>query len=146
MSLELTLVPMGSVTQAVASIYPQLQKAAAITHGRSSVDDLVRAFYTGAYGLWLVFDTETQKIHGFLATEVKQYPQLRMLTIQHCVMESGTLKKIEDRMQELAQRYARDTGCAGIEFVGRPGWRRYSKVKGYHSQSVVYQQFFEVQP
>lgn len=130
----------------VYSVYSFIQKAAAITNGRSSVDDIVRAFYVGAYGLWIVFDPDTQKVHGFLATEVKQYPQLRMLVIQHCVMEPGTLEKIEDRMQELAQRYARDTGCAGIEFVGRPGWKRYAKNKNYHSHSVVYQQFLEVQP
>lgn len=142
--LDLALIPYGSLTTTLPKIAKHLAIAAEVSGGRSCADDIVRLFYDGHYSLWVAFDKDSAEIVGFFAVEVKQYPQRRMLVIQHCVMEPGSLKELEPRMQELGARYGKDMGCAGIEFVGRPGWKRYSKKHRYHSQSVMYQQFFEV--
>ena len=58
-------------------------------------------------------------------------------------MEPGTLEKVDDQMQTLAHDVAVKSGCAGIEFVGRPGWRSVAKKHGYAVQSVVYQKFLK---
>ncbi len=145
MKLDISLVPYGSLTQAIGIVDGYLKTAADLTVGRCSVDDIVRMIFIGQYSLWLVFDTEVNLVVGFFALEVKQYPQRRMLCIQHVVMESGQMREIEPLMQDLATRYAKDNGCTGIEFVGRPGWRRYSKEHGYASHSVTYQKFFDLE-
>jgi len=97
----------------------------------------------GRYALWVVFDTHSQQPVGFFATEVVQYPQCKLLCIQHCVIDPHYMASVEPRMEELATDFAKNSGCVGIEFVGRPGWRKYSKENGYASHSVVYQKFFE---
>jgi hypothetical protein len=91
--------------------------------------------------LWVVVEDNT--ILGHTITEIKQYPQCKMLVVQYCAMEPGTLEKVEDHMQDLAARFAKDAGCTGIEFIGRPGWRNTANKYGYTTQSVTYQKFFK---
>jgi hypothetical protein len=54
------------------------------------------------------------------------------------------MELVEDEMQDKAAQFAKSVGCAGIEFVGRPGWRKTANKYGYEVQSVMYQKFFEV--
>ena len=49
----------------------------------------------------------------------------------------------EDRMYELLDKFAKDTECVGIELIGRPGWSKHVKKRGYEVQSVMYQKFFK---
>lgn len=143
MKYDISLIPYGLLTKTLAGMGSLLERASKYSSGRSAVDDIVRLIYAGTYSLWVVFDTKSMEGLGFFAIEVKQYPQKRMLCIQHCVMENGLMKHVEDRMEELAVRYAQSMKCDGVEFVGRPGWRRFSKQHGYASHSVVYQQMFD---
>jgi len=141
--IDISLVPYGALSQVLGGLWTYLKQAADYSSGRSSVDDIVRMILNGQYSLWVVFEIGTNRIVGFFATEIKQYPQRRMLCVQHCAVEPGHLDGLEERMEELSIKFAKDTGCTGIEFVGRPGWRKYSKANGYYSHSVVYQKFFE---
>jgi hypothetical protein len=140
---EISLVPYGVFTSILSGLSKHLEIAARWSAGRSSADDIVRMIMVGQYNLWVVIDTDNKALVGFFATELKQYPQRRMLCVQHCVVDPGHLKELEPRIEELGIRFAQDNGCTGIEFVGRPGWRKYARVNGYASHSVVYQKFFE---
>ena len=144
MKLDISLVPYGMISQMLAKLQKHLETAAKWTTGRSLADDIARLILIGQYNLWVVFDTETTNVIGFFATEIKQYPQRRMLVVQHVVIDSQHLEGLEPRIEELGTRFAKDNGCTGIEFVGRPGWRRYSKRQGYPSQGVMYQRFFDM--
>jgi hypothetical protein len=66
-----------------------------------------------------------------------------MLVIQYAAMLPNKMAQIEPLMQEYAKTYAVDAGCKGIEFVGRPGWKKHAEKYGYTAQSVTYQRFFE---
>jgi hypothetical protein len=145
MKLEISLVPYGLLTHAIGNIGTYLETAADLTVGRCSVDDIVRMIFTGQYSLWLVLNKEQDPVVGFFALEVKQYPQRRLQNIQQFVIDSGSMAEIEPLMQDIATRFAKDNGCSGIEFVGRPGWRRYSKEHGYASHMVTYQKFFDLE-
>jgi hypothetical protein len=92
--------------------------------------------------LWAVHDANG--IHGHVITEIKQYPKCKMLAAQYCAMTPGTMELVEDLLHETTQRFARDASCAGVEFVGRPGWKNIAKRRGYSVQAVMYQKFFEV--
>jgi hypothetical protein len=93
--------------------------------------------------LWVVFSVEEQKAYGHVITEIKQYPQCKMLTIQYCAGEHNHMQFVEDKMYDVLDNFAKDTQCAGIELIGRPGWGKHVKKRGYEIQSVMYQKFFK---
>jgi ABC-type molybdate transport system substrate-binding protein len=143
MNLSISLVPYGQISYMVQPLIKYLQKSEDWTKGRSSVDDIVRFVLTGQMQLWVVFDPETQKIHGYVITEIKQYPQSKMFVIQYCAMEPNHMKYVDEVMHETADRFARDAGCAGVEFFGRPGWEPHVKKRGYTVKTVVFEKFFD---
>lgn len=140
--MDISLVPVGQIAAAVVAVLPFLQESSRWSRGRATADDILRFALTGQMQLWVVRDGRTAM--GHIVTEVKQYPQCKMFTIQYCAMVPGTMEAVEDKMQALAEEAARSAGCAGIEFVGRPGWRQTARTYGYAVQSVMYQKFFEV--
>lgn len=139
--MNISLMPVGQVAGVIPAVLPFLNESVAWARGRVVADDLLRFIINGTMQLWVVH--EDNVVHGHVITEIKPYPQCKMLTIQYCAMQPGTLEKIEDTMQDVATRFAKDAGCAGIEFVGRPGWRDTAKKYGYSVQSVMYQKFFK---
>jgi hypothetical protein len=143
MNLDISLIPYGQISYMVAPLLRFLQESESWTKGRSSVDDIVRFVLTGQMQLWVVFDPDTQEIHGYVITEIKQYPQSKMFVIQYCAMNPNHMRYVEDSMHEKADRFARDAGCAGIEFFGRPGWEPHVKKRGYTVKTVVFEKFFD---
>ena len=139
--MEISLVAIGRVAGLIPSLLPYLKESQDWTRGRATVDDILRMVLNGQMQLWVVYQDGI--VYGHVVTEIKQYPQCKMLTIQYCAMQTGTLEQIEDKMHETAERFARDAGCKGIEFVGRPGWRKTGNMYGYSVQSVMYQKFFK---
>lgn len=139
--MKISLIPVGQVAGAIPALLPFLNESVEWARGRVVADDLLRFIINGHMQLWVVHEGNTAR--GHVITEIKQYPQCKMLTIQYCAMDPGTLAMIEDEMQHVAAKFAADAGCAGIEFVGRPGWRDTAKKYGYAVQSVMYQKFFE---
>jgi hypothetical protein len=140
--MNISLVPVGQLAGAIAAVLPFLQESVQWARGRVVADDLLRFLVNGQMQLWVVHADGVA--HGHVITEIKQYPQCKMLAIQYCAMQPGTLEQVEEQLQDVATRFAQDAGCAGIEFVGRPGWRDTAKQYGYSVQSVMYQKFFEV--
>lgn len=139
--MDISFIPHGQVAGVIPALLPYLAESAQWSRGRVSADDILQFILNGQMHLWAVH--ENGKIQGHVVTEVKHYPRQRMLTIQYCAMEPGTLDSINDKMQEIAMQVAKDAGCAGIEFVGRPGWRKTASKYGYSVQSVMYQKFFD---
>lgn len=139
--MNISLIPVGGIVGLIPALLPHLNTSAKWTRGRATADDILAMVLAERMHLWVAHDA--QRVLGHVITEIKTYPRCKMLTIQYCAMEPGTLEQVEDEMQAVAARFAKDTGCAGIEFVGRPGWRDTAKKYGYEVQSVMYQKFFE---
>ena len=140
--MNVSLVPYGAVAGLVPALMPFLAESERWTRGRAKVDDLLRFVLNGQMQLWAVHDEN--HVHGHIITEIKQYPQCKMFSVQYCAMQPGLMEVVEEEMQTKAAQFAKDAGCAGIEFVGRPGWRKTANTYGYEVQSVMYQKFFEV--
>jgi hypothetical protein len=140
--MNISLVSHGGVTALIPALLPYLQTSVQWARGRVTADDIIQLVLSGQMQLWVAHDA--QVIYGHVITEIKTYPRCKMLTVQYCAMEPGTMSQVEDVMQDVASRFAKDAGCAGIEFVGRPGWRSTAHKYGYEVQSVMYQKFFEV--
>jgi hypothetical protein len=143
MNLELSLVPLGHISKTIPSILDYLEKSESWSKGRSTVDDIVRFILVGQMQLWVVFSKDEQKIYGHLITEIKQYPQLKMLVIQYCCVEPHHMQYVEEQMQVTAEIFAKDYGCAGIELVGRLGWGKKLEKYGYTPKNIVYERFFK---
>lgn len=143
MNLEISLVPNGHITSAIPGLLPYLAESEKWSRGRSKVDDILRFLLNGQMQLWVVFCTEEQQLYGYVVTEIKSYPQLKMLRVQYCAMEPNHMQYVDSKMQEIAEKFAKDTGCSGVEFIGRPGWGKHMKEYGYEIQSVTYQKFFK---
>lgn len=140
MSLDLSLVPYGMLHTVLPEILPHIATSEKWSKGRSSVDDIIGFIFSGKMQLWVVLDES--KIYGHIVSEVKHYPQCKMFTVHFCAMQPHVMHEIEDKMQDVAERFAKDNGCAGIEFIGRPGWSKSMKRYGYDIQSIIYQKFF----
>ena len=139
--MDISLIPFGQVAGVVPALLPYLHESQQWSRGRATVDELIRFILNGQMHLWVVHEQQT--IHGHVITEIKEYPRCKMLAIQYCAMQPGTLEQINDKMQTVAEQVAKNSGCAGIEFVGRPGWKKTTQQYGYAVQSVMYQKFFD---
>lgn len=139
--MNISYIPYGNVANVLPGILPYLQKSELWSDGRSKVDDIVRLALMGHLQLWVVH--QEQVVYGFFGLEVKQYPQCKMLAVQYCAMETGTLAEVQESMMVIAEDIAKNSGCAGIEFIGRPGWKKVADAHGYTVQSVMYQKFLK---
>jgi hypothetical protein len=92
--------------------------------------------------LWVVYEGDFEKVYAYLITEIKQYPQAKMFTIQYCAGDTGVLESAGELVFSTMEKAARDSKCAGIEFFGRPGWGPYVKQFGCTVQTIVYEKHF----
>lgn len=141
MKLDFSLVPYGLLSTALPQVLPYLDVSEGWTRGRSNVDDILKFLFTGQMQLWVAMDKS--KIYGHIITEIKQYPQCKMLTIQYCAGESQHMQFVEDKAYDILERFAKANDCAGLELIGRPGWKKHVTKRGFDVQSVMYQKFFK---
>jgi len=139
--MRMSLIPPGTVAGVIPSLLPYLVKSQEWTRGRATVDDILRFVLNGQMQLWVGHDDN--EIYGHVITEVKNYPQRKMLVVQYCAGEPNHMQYVDEEMFDLLDRFAKDAGCSGIEFVGRPGWRKQAGKYGFEVQSVMYQKFFK---
>jgi hypothetical protein len=142
LNLRIALVVPGEYSELVGDLLKHLKKSEAWTKGRATVDDILRFVYTRQMDLWVIVDTDTRTVWGYLITEVKSYPAQKMLVLQYAAGHTGVLEQIEEQLHKLLENFAKDAGCAGIEFFGRPGWRNNARKNGYTSTTVVYEKYF----
>lgn len=139
--MKMSLILPGSVAGVIPSLLPYLVKSQEWTRGRATVDDILRFVLNGQMNLWVGHVDNV--IYGHVITEVKVYPQCKMLTVQYCAGEANHMQYVEDEMYDLLDSFAKDAGCSGIEFIGRAGWKKSARSHGYEVQSVTYQKFFK---
>jgi hypothetical protein len=140
MNVDIKLVGLGQLTQFIPDLHRYLRKSEAWTRGRATVDDIVRFLYTGQMDLWVIVDTKT--VYGYVITEIKNYPRQKWLVLQYAAGLPGCIEKVDTQMHELLEKFARDAGCSGVEYIGRPGWRKDARKHGYVTESVTYEKYF----
>lgn len=143
MTYGVTWVPYGRITGVLPQLLPYLVKSERRTHDRNEVDDIVKNLYSGQDLLWAVYEEETEKVVGFVITEVKQYPQSKMLLWKFTAGDIGVLPHVEELVHNTIERFAKDIKCDGMEAIGRFGWKHQAKKYGYTPFMVLYEKFFE---
>jgi hypothetical protein len=129
------------VSSVIPALLPYLAESEKWSKGRASVDDILRFVLNQQMQLWVVHEENT--IYGHVVTEIKEYPRCKMLVVQYCAGEPNHMQYVDDEIFDLLDRFAKDAGCSGIEFVGRPGWRKQAEKYGFEVRSVMYQKFFK---
>lgn len=142
---SVSLVPFGYYHKVLPSLIRHIEISEMWTRGRAGVDDIIAFLYSGQMNLWMVYE-DSRHPDGYVITEVKQYPRNKMLVMQYCAGDFSVLEKAGDEVFETFERFAKDMGCAGIEFFGRPGWKRHALKHGCSIQTVVYEKYFDEVP
>jgi len=138
--MDVALISPVQVPYVVGAVLPYLVKSEQWTGGKAKVDDILRFVLNGQMQLWAVYEDNT--IYGHYITEVKKYPQCQMLVVQYCSGEPHYMETVEEKAFGMLESFAKDASCMGIEFVGRPGWRKAADKYGYELRSVTYQKMF----
>ena len=142
MNLEVSFVPHGHLTQVIPLILPYLPKSEDWSDGRSGVDDIVGFLYSRQMHLFIVYDTETNEVHGYTIGQVKQYPQKKMLVMQYASGKPGVMAAVETKMHDFVEKFAKLNDCCGIRFVGRRGWMKTMIRHGYNADTIMYEKIF----
>ena len=142
MALEVQRVPEGRILETLSCLRGYLRESMEWAEGRVQVDDIAALALAPQSQLWVVIDNSFGVLNGYLLTEIKQYPRKKMFVVHYCVMEPHIKESVEEQMHKTMEQFARDTGCFGVEFFGRPGWKRHAKKFGYKTQTVVYEKHF----
>ena len=131
----------GDVVEKLPLVMKYIEKMAKWTDGRRLTADIVHRLLTMDSILWITL-AEDGRPNGAVITRVEQYPQVRMLLITHAAGEKGQMAGLEDELYAAYDEFAKFNHCAGVEFVGRPGWKKYVEPRGYKLKSVMYEKRF----
>lgn len=137
--MNITLVPRGHIHQIVPDIIGYVRKASEWTLGRLSADDIIGSMFHPQVMTWLLFaDDENSPVVGYLTTQIMDYPQARHFAVLNCGGMEGALEECVDLVFDTFEQYARDSGCDGVEIIGRPAWWKHIKDRGYEQPQRQY--------
>lgn len=125
--LKVSLVPKEYVDGVWGEVVDYMQAACEHTEGRYEAEDVYTLIMEYDYILWIAFDDTGVK--GAVVTGTVTYPRKKFLLLMFCGGVDGFGWK--DVMLDTMQRWAKTTGCDGIEASGRIGWGRIFKSNGY---------------
>jgi hypothetical protein len=133
--IEVSMVPKTYVDTCWDKVAPFMDKAADYTFGRYTADDIYDSIMDYDHILWVAFGGG--KIKGAVVTNTVTYPKRKLLCMSFCGGED--LHEWKAPMLELLQRYARDTGCDGIEATARRGWAKIFENDGFKGHWVTFE-------
>jgi hypothetical protein len=136
--MKIVAVPPAHLPDLIPQLLPLLHRAAERTGGRTDAAEIIRAVLNGTFVLWVALDA-AGVLEGHFVTEVRQYPKCKMFVVHHCAMRPGSMEAFDAAMHPLVEEVARSAGCAGIEFMGRRGWRAHARKHGFTSEMTVFQ-------
>lgn len=135
--MNITLIPPGHVCDVLPRILGYVSKAREWSYDRYTVDDMVAGLFKPGVMLWIVFDDDNH-IHGYLATEIREFPQARHFIVLHCGGQDGSLDACVGMVFDTFERYARESGCDGLEIIGRHAWWKHIRERGFSQPQRQY--------
>jgi len=140
---EISLVPKDQVILIWNVVEKFIQKSSNRSNGRIRPQDVLNDLLNNGSQLWIIFDTGSFDIIGVQITLFNYYPTgKKMLNLEHT---SG--KKMQEWIEkglEVVTKYAKDTGCHGLEGMGRHGqWNWVKNKKGWKKPATFYEYNFE---
>lgn len=131
----------GDVMRMLPTVKPWLSKMAKWTEGRRNEEDILRRLLVNEANLWVTCN-ESGEPNGALVSVIEVYPRMRLLHVLHCAGEKGQMNGVADQVYEALEQFAHYNHCSGIEFIGRPGWKKHVEPRGYKFKAVIYERRF----
>ena len=136
MTYTIVLVPPEKVRELWKKVRDHLEEAIKVSNGRWTSEYVLAALVLDEQKLWVAID-EDGEIDGVAVSQISRYPERVLLTIHYL---SGT--NFDDWYKQLLDtfaRYAKDTGCSGIECIARFGFWKWFQNDGFKKTSAFYE-------
>ena len=137
--MNIVVVPKKDIDTIWPHVKDYLDKAAKLSLGRFTIEEIKHNLDTKNQQLWIAFDNN--KIVASAITEIMEYPKIKTL-FGHFIggIELESWKQpIVDAMAE----FCKQNGCDRIEFMGRRGWGKPLKKIGWKETYRVYEYYVE---
>jgi hypothetical protein len=105
--------------------------------GKVEPEDVYNDIMSGRQTLWVVFDDATEKMIGSFTIRVKEYKSHSALCGEH--LGGERLDEWADNLFEIMESYARDLGIHKLELMGRRGWERTLRPKGWKPTLAIFE-------
>lgn len=135
--IHISVVPPEMVDTFWPEALPLLAKAFKYSSAKVDADDVRHDISVGNQTLWIVFEDTPQNIIGAFTIRVKAYPAASALCGEH--LGGERLDEWADKLFEIMEEYARDLGINNLELIGRRGWEKILKPKGWKSSLVIFE-------
>ena len=140
---EISLVPFDKVPLIWKKVEKYLKKSAGRSGGRTTIEDIYYELINNKTNLWIIFEITSDEIIGVQITLFNTYPTgKKMLNLEHTAginMQDWVEKGID-----VITKFAKDTGCEGLEGIGRHGqWNWVKNKKGWKKPATFYEYIFE---
>lgn len=132
----MTLVPAEHVPHYWDSACNLLKKA--FTHAPVPVreEDVLMDCLNGSQTLWLIYEGNPLNMIAAVTVRVKQYPTAKSVCSEHLGGERA--EEWIDLLEETITSYGKIIGATSIEVIGRQGWWRHLKNRGWDTGMVMY--------
>ena len=125
----------------VSAVWPQavalLSKAFEYATMKVDPEDVYTDIMKGHQTLWVVFDDTDDSMIGAFTIRVKQYPVGQALCGEH--LGGERLTEWSDNLFEIMESYARDLGITKLELIGRRGWEKILRPKGWKASLAIFE-------
>jgi|TARA_R100001530_G_scaffold90666_1_gene63013 hypothetical protein len=110
------------------------------SEARHNIHTVMDGLYSGQFNLWMAFD-ENNNPAGAVVTSIEKYPLRKMVNLLFCAGDD--LDGWHKEMLDALEKHMWETGCRGLEVVGRYGWQRFLKKYGWEANYVVCEKIFD---
>jgi len=140
--MKISIVPPGLMHQIIGELAPFAAKGSEWTLGRLKADDILASMFNPQIMTWVLFEDDSP-IVGYLCTQIIDYPHARHFAVLNCGGMDGMLDQCVDLVFDTFEQYARQSGCDGIEIIGRPAWWKHIKGRGFAQPQYQYFKKFD---
>lgn len=129
-------------------ILPFVKKLVPRGHGRVTEKSIFEEVTSGQIQLWVSFDEEKDnEVVAFITTRVREYPKKRLMSFDY--IGGDRIEDWFEQAHEVISKWAATPEseggpqCDGVEAIGRIGWVRFLKPRGWEQQYCIYERMFE---
>lgn len=107
-----------------------------ISFGKQTSDDLFNQSKQNKHVTWCILYNDN--IIGVATTEVKRYPRLTSFFVTHISVAENIFKDFRIEFKNFFEDTGKKFECDILEFMGRPGWKRWTDPEGFSNNLYVY--------
>lgn len=135
--IKINLVPPEVIDNYWGKALELLSKAFEYSSMRVNPESVRDDCMSGDQSLWIVYEDTTDNIIGAFTIRIKSYDAGSTLCGEH--LGGERLEEWADRLFEIMEDYAHDYQINKLELIGRRGWEKILKPKGWTSNVVIFE-------